>query len=215
MDDLKQAVLASRVIVILRGIELGDMVNTAQALYDGGVRLIEVTFDPRGEHGGERTLRAIALLRERFSGRLHVGAGTVLSVRNVEDAVRAGAQYLISPNVDGRVIERTKQLGALSVPGAMTPSEAVAAHAFGADFVKLFPANLLGPAYLKAVCAPLPHIPFLAVGGIDESNARDYILAGACGVGVGGSLVSPETVRRGEYSRMRERAARIVDAVGP
>ena len=118
-----------------------------------------------------------------------VGAGTVTNTHLVDLTHAHGGQYIISPDTNVSVIKKTKELGMISMPGAMTPSEVITAHNAGADIVKLFPASDLGPRYLKAVRAPLNHIKIMAVGGINQKNMPDFLAAGACGFGVGGGTL--------------------------
>jgi 2-dehydro-3-deoxyphosphogluconate aldolase/(4S)-4-hydroxy-2-oxoglutarate aldolase len=126
----------------------------------------------------------------------------VLTSEQVEHAVESGAQYIISPNTDLAVIKKTKELEKTSIPGAFTPSEMVSAYHAGADIIKLFPAGVFGIKYIKAVLAPLSHIPVIAVGGVDADNAVDFLKAGAIGVGVGGNLVDVKAIYAGEYDKI-------------
>ena len=130
---------------------------------------------------------------------MHIGAGTVLTTEEVEATYRAGGEYIISPNVNTTVIKRTRELGMLSMPGAFTPSEAQTAHESGADFVKLFPVDALGPSYVKAIKAPLCHIKMLAVGGVNESNLCAYLRAGASGFGIGSNIVNKKMISEGDF----------------
>ena len=144
---------------------------------------------------------------------MYVGAGTVTSTALVDLAAEAGALYIISPDTDVEVIRRTRELGLVSMPGAYTPTEAKTAFNAGADFIKLFPCVGDGPGYVKALCAPLNHIPFLAVGGVDVNNAAAYIKAGAVGVGVGSSLVKKTWVDAGEYYKITEEAKKMIENI--
>ena len=156
------------------------------------------------------TIRAVG---DAMNGKLFVGAGTVCSVELCDLAAGAGAQFIISPDADEAVISRTRELGLISIPGALTPTEIKAAWCAGADFVKVFPASAMGPAYLKAVRAPLSHIPLMAVGGVNEQNAGDFIRAGCCGIGVGGNLVNKEWIAAGEFEKITASAAEYLRAV--
>ena len=206
-------ILKNKIIAIIRGIYGEDCRNLAQALYQGGIRLMEVTFDQAKEHTYADTQQAIRMIREQMNGKVLVGAGTVTSVELVELACQAGAQYIISPNTDVTVIRRTKELGLVSIPGALTPSEAQTAHMAGADFVKLFPTSQLGAGYIKAVRGPLNHIRLLAVGGVDQHNASSFLRAGAVGVGVGGNLANREWVQAGRFDDITNLAREYVEAV--
>lgn len=201
--------LKTRIIAIVRGISESSVLPLAKALSGGGIEMMEITFDQSSPESFMSTARSIELLRDRMSGIIFPGAGTVMTTAQVELAAKAGAQYIISPNVDTGVIEKTRELGLVSMPGAMTPSEAGAAHAAGADFVKIFPAGSLGPQYLKNICAPLSHIRFLAVGGIDENNAAGFIKAGAAGLGIGGQLINKDWIAAGDFDRITDLALRI------
>lgn len=114
----------------------------------------------------------------------------------------AGAQYIITPNTNVELIRKVKEYGLLSFPGALTPSEIEIAYQAGADAVKVFPAGNLGPSYIKAVKAPLSHIPLMAVGGVNEKNAADFLAAGCCGIGVGGNLVNKAWIEAGEWEKI-------------
>ena len=212
-ENMLQTILESKVIAIVRGISAQGMCDLAQAMRRGGLRCIEVTFDHTGEEGRQETLKSIRALSKQFGGDLCIGAGTVLSPEDVHDAQQAGAGYIISPNTDAAVIEETKRLGLLSIPGAYTPSEVVYAHRCGADIVKLFPAGILGAAYVKALKAPLKHIPMMAVGGVTPQNTPEFLAAGAVGVGVGGNLVSPKLVAERRFDEVTAIAQQYADAV--
>lgn len=194
-----ERIYEEKIIAIVRGIPSDQIVDLARALAEGGVSCIEVTFD---QTSPEDTLASLRAIKSELGDVICLGAGTVMTVEQVERAAQAGAEYMISPNVDEAVIRATKALGKISIPGAMTPTETAFAYQCGADIVKLFPAGLLGPAYIKAVKAPLKHIPVSAVGNITIENCADFIQAGAVGVGVGGNLVSALLVNEGCFSQI-------------
>ena len=212
-EQIIQEILNKKIIAIVRGVSADRVMPVAQALYDGGITLIEVTFNQRDPASWQATADAIAAIKREMDGKMFVGAGTVTSPALVELAAEAGAGYIISPDTDPAVIRRTKELGLVSLPGAYTPSEAKQAHNAGADFVKLFPCVGDAAAYLKALCAPLSHIRFLAVGGVDADNAADFLRAGAVGVGVGGSLVNKKWTETGNYAAITEEAKRFVQNI--
>lgn len=198
-QSVLERIYEEKIIAIVRGIPSGKIAALAQALAEGGVSCIEVTFD---QTNPEETLTSLRTIKSELGDRICLGAGTVMTVEQVEQAAQAGAEYMISPNVDEAVIRATKALGKVSIPGAMTPTETAFAYQCGADIVKLFPAGLLGPAYIKAVKTPLKHIPVSAVGNITIENCADFIQAGAVGVGVGGNLVSALLVNEGCFSQI-------------
>ena len=214
---MREATLAAlkreKLVAIVRGLPGTVMLDLARALAAGGIRFMEVTFRQDAPETWPETARAIADVRAALPD-MHAGAGTVLTVEQLELARAAGAEYIISPNADRQIIEATRALGLVSLPGAFTPTEIAAAHEWGADLVKVFPAGVLGPGYIRAVRAPLKHIPLMAVGGVDEKNAADFLAAGAAGLGVGGNLVNAEWIRLGAFDRIAALAAAYVRAVG-
>ena len=209
-ERIIQEILEKKIISIVRGVEPDKMVRIAEALYEGGVTMIEVTFNQKNPASWQETADSIAAIKAAMGDRMFVGAGTVTSVELVDMAANAGAGYIISPDTDPDGIARTRELGLVSLPGAYTPTEAKQAHNAGADFVKLFPCVGDAPAYLKALCAPLSHIKFLAVGGVTADNAADFLTAGAVGIGVGSSLVNKKWADAGEFWKITEEAKRFV-----
>lgn len=209
-ERIIQEILDKKIISIVRGVEPDKMVRIAEALYEGGVTMIEVTFNQKNPASWQETADSIAAIKTAMGDKMFVGAGTVTSVELVDMAAQAGAGYIISPDTDPDVIARTRELGLVSLPGAYTPTEAKQAHNAGADFVKLFPCVGDAPAYLKALCAPLSHIQFLAVGGVTADNAADFLKAGAVGIGVGSSLVNKKWADAGEFYKITEEAKRFV-----
>ena len=205
-----QAILDHKIIAIVRGVDSESIVDTAKALYEGGIRLVEVTFNQKDPASFHKTAEAVRAIRRAMGDRMLVGTGTVTTPELVEMSAEAGALYIISPDTDAAVIRRTRELGLVSLPGAYTATEAKQAHMAGADFVKLFPCIDGAPAYLKALSAPLSHIRFLAVGGVNADNAADFLKAGAVGVGVGSSLVNKKWVEAGRFDLITEEAKKFI-----
>ena len=165
-----------KLIAILRGVPMEKLDGVVEALAAGGVRILEFTFDHDGDGlPAARTRRRFATRLKNTASSMLVGCGTALTVQEVEAACDAGACLVISPNVDYGVIRRTRQLGMVSMPGALTPTEIVAAHGAGADIVKLFPAGTLGVDYIKAVRGPLGYIDMSAVGGVKPENVEQFL----------------------------------------
>lgn len=212
-EQIIQKVLEEKLIVIVRGLEKEKMIPLAEAMYEGGIRLIEVTYSANGSISDEVTAECIRSIEEHFGGDMLVGAGTVLTTKQVELTKEAGGSYIISPNVNASVIQKTRELGMVSMPGALTPTEIENAHELGADFVKVFPVSTLGPEYLKAVSAPLSHIKLLAVGGVDHHNLKDYLKAGVCGFGMASNIVDKNAVAEGNYAAITKLAKCYVEAV--
>lgn len=213
-EQILDALMENKIIAIVRGQRTEDMLRLAGALYEGGIRFMEVTFRQDAPETWQETAAAIRSISHEYAGKIFAGAGTVMRPEQLELARAAGAGYIISPNADEEIIRLTRSMGLVSLPGAFTPTEIAAAYKWGADAVKVFPAGALGPGYLKAVLAPLRHIPMMAVGGVDENNAADFIAAGAIGVGVGGNLVNSKWIAEGQFNRITALAAEYVRAVG-
>ena len=197
-----------RIIVALRGVPAEQMVEVALALRTGGIRMLEITFDQLDPDRIAHTQRAIRLVRDAMGDSMLIGAGTVMSVAEVEAAREAGAAYMLSPNIDLDVLRRAKELGMGTIPGAMTPTEVAAAHAGGADLVKLFPCDALGLAYIRALKAPLNHVPILAMGGVNADNLRDYLQV-VEGVGVGSAIANKQLIGKRDYAALTELARRF------
>ena len=212
-ENTMKKLLDGKIVAIVRGIDSQRIVGLAKALAAGGITCIEVTFDQSAPDKLQHTLDAIAAIKKTLGDGVCVGAGTVMTPEQVQLASDAGAEYMISPNTDPEVIAKTKAMGKVSIPGAMTPTEVAYAYQCGADIVKMFPAGILGAGYIKAVKAPLKHIPVAAVGGITPQNCAEFFKAGACGVGVGGNLVSPELVNAGRFDEITALAKAYSDAL--
>lgn len=202
-----------KIITIIRGIQTEKILKTVQALYDGGIRLLEITFDQNSSRCVEDTALAIERICDAFGDKVCVGGGTVLNKEQVDAAGRAGAQFILSPNTDPEVIGYARDLGLATIPGALTPSEVVKAYCSGADFVKLFPAEILGIPYMKSIFSPLNHIPMIAVGGINEKNMNEFLSIGFKGVGVGSNMVRQSLIEAGRYDEITRFAKCYTDAL--
>lgn len=206
MDTLK-FIEENKVIAICRKVYAQQLLDLADALHAGGIKLMEVTFDQADPACISKTTFAIEHLRQRFGDDLAVGAGTVLTPEQVDAAAQAGARYIISPNVDSAVIARTKALGLVSIPGAMTPTEILTAYNLGADIVKLFPAGYLGFSYIKDILAPISHVPLCATGGVSEDTWAQYLNLHFAAAGVSGRLCDKKCIAEGNFAEITRRAA--------
>ena len=213
-EQIIQKVLEKKIVAIVRGVYGEDCVNLARALCEGGIELLEVTFDQSKPELLERTSDTIRMLNEHLGDRMLFGAGTVTSLEMLELAKGAGAQFIVSPDTNEAVIRATVAAGMVSMPGALTPTEIISAHSYGADFVKVFPAGTQGTGYLKAVTAPLNHIRLLAVGGVNEKNIADFLAAGAVGIGAGGNLVNKTWIANGEFDKITALAKEFTENAG-
>lgn len=209
--EIESAIMQSRVVAIIRGMAPDVCLKLAEAYLKGGIHLVEVTFAQNRPETWKDTAATIRAIGERFGGEVRVGAGTVLTAEQLSMCEDAGGEYMITPNVNVDLIKDCVRRGLVAMPGAMTPSEAVAAWDAGASFVKIFPAGSLGPGYVKAMRAPLSHIPFLAVGGIGPDNIADFMKVGCVGAGVGGNLTNGEWIASGEWGKIEDVARKLVE----
>lgn len=205
-EAIIQKVLDKKIIAIVRGVYGEDCLKLARALYAGGIEMMEVTFDQSKPDKLAQTSDTVKLLCEKLGDKMIFGAGTVTSTEMVQLAEDAGAKFIVSPDTNEAVIRKTVADGLVSMPGALTPTEILQAHEYGADFVKLFPASAFGASYLKAVKAPINHVRILAVGGVNEQNLQSFLDAGAVGAGVGGNLVNKSWIAAGEFDKLTEAA---------
>ncbi|KAF4405791.1 bifunctional 4-hydroxy-2-oxoglutarate aldolase/2-dehydro-3-deoxy-phosphogluconate aldolase [Streptomyces lycii] len=178
MNDLLHDLERDRLLVIFRGQSAGQCADLAEGLHEAGIRLFEVTLNSPDPFAG------ITALRDRLGAGARVGAGTVLTTGEVDRVAEAGGQFVVSPDIDAQVVERTRELGMGSVPGAFTPTEVVRAVRAGADAVKVFPISSAGAGHIRQLRGPLPDVPFVATGGVDEELAGECVEAGCAGVGV-------------------------------
>jgi len=207
MGGMLEKLLSNKIVAIFRGIEDSQADGAARALIAGGVSMMEVTMNTKGATG------IISRWREKFGDSASIGAGTVLDTDMAREAVAAGAEFLISPNLDEAVIAYGRERGISVWPGVMTPTEIVRAWKAGADAVKVFPMASLGVKYLAEIRAPLDHIPMIATGGVDLDNIADYFRAGASAVGMGTKLVNLDWVRDGAYDRIEEHVRKFTAKV--
>jgi len=205
-DDLKR-VLDGGIVAIIRAEQGERLVDVARALADGGIDVIEVTFTV------PRVLEIISAVRDALGDRILLGAGTVLDPESARSAMLAGAEFIVAPNVNPDVIRLCRRYDKLVMPGALTPTEVLRAWETGADIVKVFPADVGGPAYLKSLAGPLPQVRLLPTGGVNLDTIEDFLRAGACAVGLGSALVERQAVADGNVERIRELAGRYVEAV--
>ena len=202
-----------KIVAIVRGLSPEYLIRLGHAFEESGIGLMEVTYNQSAPETWKDTANGIEAVEKEFGDRLLVGAGTVITLEQVSMTYNAGGHYLVTPTTQPEIIRAGKALGLGLYPGAFTPSEILAAYDAGADAVKVFPASCLGPGYIKAIRAPLSHIPLMAVGGVNEKNAADFMKAGCVGLGVGGNLVNKEWIRNGEWEKITALAKEFKKAV--
>lgn len=205
-EQVVEQIEAGRIVAILRGDFGGREEEIVDALVESGITAVESTLNSPG------AFDSIVRLATAFGSRIAVGAGTVLRPEEVERAAGAGARFIVSPNLNVKVIEVTKRLGLVSLPGCFTPSEIVEALVAGADAVKLFPAQILGPDFIKAMRGPLPNVRLIPTGGVTPETARSYIASGAWALGVGSELIGRDVMNDEGFESLRRRATAFAEA---
>src|SRR5215475_367639 len=205
-DQLRQ-VLDSGIVAVVRSQDSQQLVEVVRALADGGVTVMEITMSVPG------ALDVLRQVRQTLGDRVLLGAGTVLDPETARAVLLAGAEYIVAPTVNLDVIRLCKRYDKFVMPGAFTPTEILTAWEAGADVVKVFPADVVGPAFFKALRGPLPQVRLMPTGGVDLTTAADFLRAGACCLGVGGQLVEPKAVAAGDFDRIRDLARRYVEVV--
>ncbi len=206
-SDITQRLLEAGIIAIIRADTSDQLLDAAQAMADGGVTAIEVTMT---------TPNALEVVRDaaaKFGDRILMGVGTVLSEENCASAILAGAQFIVTPVTKPEVIRACHRYGKPIVSGAYTPTECLLAHESVADFVKLFRAGLLGPAYIRSILAPLPMLRIIPTGGVTPETASGFLEAGCVALGAGSSLVSKEILKSRDWPALTARAAAFVRAI--
>lgn len=204
--SVMEAITAAGIVAVLRASDAGRFERVAEVLVEAGVTCVEFTLTSRG------AVEALRRFAARMPAAVTLGAGTVLEPETADAAIDAGASYLVSPTVGLDVIGRARRRGVAALPGAFTPTEILRAWRAGADAVKLFPASVGGPAYLRAVKAPLPEVPLVPTGGVGLEEIGRYLDAGALAVGLGGSLVG-DAGEGGDLGALRRRAEAAVAQV--
>lgn len=205
-SDLSR-VLDSGIVAILRANNGDKLVQVAEALLEGGIDVIEVTFTV------PRVLEIISAVRDRLGDKILLGAGTVLDAESARAAMLAGAEFIVTPVVSRPVIETCRRYDKLVMAGAFTPTEILTAWEAGSDIVKVFPADVGGPSYLKAIHGPLPQVRLLPTGGVNLETLPDFVKAGAAAVGLGSALVEKAAIEQGDMNRIRSLAAQYVESM--
>jgi 2-dehydro-3-deoxyphosphogluconate aldolase / (4S)-4-hydroxy-2-oxoglutarate aldolase len=206
MESLNH-ILENQIVAIIRGAEPDTIIEVVQALKTGGIRTLEVTIN------SPEALKVIERLAAEFNNELLIGAGTVLDPQTAREALQAGAKFIISPTLNLETIATTRRYGAVSIPGAFTPTEILRAYEHGGDIIKVFPATL-GPRYIREIRGPLSQVPLMPTGGISIENIREFREAGALAFGIGSSLVNTDQPVNDVYLRaLIEKARKFTQAL--
>ena len=193
-------ILECGIVAVVRAPDGDQLVEVVRALADGGVTTVEITMTV------PNALDVVRRVRDELGDRVLLGAGTILDPETARAAFLAGAEYIVSPTLNLDVIKMCRRYDKIVMPGAFTPTEILTAWEAGADIVKVFPADVVGPAFFKAIRGPLPQIRVMPTGGVDLTTAATFLQAGACCLGVGGQLVEPKAIAEKNFDRLRDLA---------
>src|SRR5579862_7146738 len=193
-------VLDCGIVAVVRSPDSNQLVEVCRALADGGVSVVEITMTV------PNALDVVRQVRQALGDRLLLGAGTILDPETARAALLAGAEYLVAPTINLDVIRLCQRYDKLVMPGAFTPTEIMTAWEAGADIVKVFPADCVGPDFFKAMRGPLPQIRLMPTGGVDLTTAAEFLKAGACCLGIGSQLVEPKAIAERNFERIRDLA---------
>jgi 2-dehydro-3-deoxyphosphogluconate aldolase/(4S)-4-hydroxy-2-oxoglutarate aldolase len=205
--DALARVHSTGIIAVIRAASGELLADVAEALLAGGIEVMEVTFTVPKAH------QVLERVSERLGERILLGAGTVLDTETARIALLSGAEFIVSPTVNVDVIKLCHRYDKLVLPGALTPTEVLTAWEAGADIVKIFPSDLTGPSYLRALAGPLPQVRMMPTGGVNLQTAADFLKAGAFALGIGGSLVDPQAVAAGDLKKIETLARQYVAIV--
>jgi 2-dehydro-3-deoxyphosphogluconate aldolase/(4S)-4-hydroxy-2-oxoglutarate aldolase len=200
-------VLDSGIVAVVRSPEGDHLVEVARALVEGGVTVMEITMSV------PNALDVLRQVRQALGDRILLGAGTVLDAETARAVILAGAEFIVAPTLNLDMIRLCRRYDKLVMPGAFSPTEILAAWEAGADIVKVFPADVVGPDFFKALRGPLPQIRLMPTGGVDLTTAADFLKAGACCLGIGGQLVEPKAVVERNFDRILSLARQFVSII--
>jgi 2-dehydro-3-deoxyphosphogluconate aldolase / (4S)-4-hydroxy-2-oxoglutarate aldolase len=206
-DEQMKIIRETGIVAIVRGIGIDSLFKIAEALREGGVRVIEVTLNTPS------AIEMIGELEKEFGAEMLIGAGTVLDPETARAVILAGAKFVLGPTLNLNVSKLCKRYNTVYVPGVLTPTEIISAWEAGAQVVKVFPAGSLGPRYIKELRGPLPQVEMMPVGGVTVDNAAEFIKAGSSALGIGGELVDRAAVEAGRFELLTEKAHRFIEEV--
>lgn len=207
-QEILSSIIEIGIVPVVRAPSAEAAVRAVEAIYEGGIRAAEITMTVPG------ALRALEKVADALGDKIVLGAGTVLDAETVRVAMLAGAEFFVSPGLKLETIEMARRYSKVSIPGALTPTEVLAAWDAGADIVKIFPCgNVGGPKYIKALKAPFPHIEMIPTGGVNLETAGEFLKAGACAVAVGAELVDARSLKEGRYEVITERARQYLAVI--
>jgi 2-dehydro-3-deoxyphosphogluconate aldolase/(4S)-4-hydroxy-2-oxoglutarate aldolase len=202
--QIVKKIITDKIVAVVRLSEDKDVMQIIDAIYQGGITSMEITMTT------PNAIKIIEMLNNEYENKLLVGVGSVINVKMAEEAISAGAKYVVSPVYNSSIIEISHKKDIPAMPGCFTPTEIYQAYETGADIIKVFPANITGMKFFKAVKAPLPFLKLMPTGGVSLTNANEWIKAGACAVGVGSALLEKEVLADKRYDKLTDNAKTLI-----
>ena len=206
-QEIISTLIESKAIAVIRLSDPGKLIRVAEAIYNGGVKGIEITMTVPD------AINVIRTAVKELGSRMNIGVGSVLDAGTAQRAIDAGASYVVSPIFKKKIIETAHRNDVPAMPGAFTPTEIQTAFEAGADIIKIFPADVVGMAFFKGVLAPMPHLKLMPTGGVTLSNAGEWLKAGACAVGVGSALLDKKAIDSGNYKILTDNALVLIESI--
>ena len=206
-EKILSEIFKVKAVAVLRVKEVEKLKKIIDAICAGGVSVVEITMTV------PNAIQLIEKMNKELDKNIVLGVGSVLNKSVAEDAIRAGAKYVVSPVLKKEIIETSHKYSIPAMPGCFTPTEIQTAYEYGADIIKVFPADIVGIAFFKAILAPLPHLKLMPTGGVSLTNAGDWIKAGACAVGIGSALLDKKAIADENYSILTENASTIMKSI--
>ena len=207
-EEIVDRILEEVVIAVVRVENPDKLLSIVQAIYSGGIRVIEITMTI------PNAFQMIRKLDLEFNGNILIGVGSVLTAKDAELAIKAGAKYVVSPILDTEIINIAHKYDVPAIPGCFTPTEIYNAYKEGADLIKIFPANITGKEFIKAVKVPIPNLKLIPTGGVSLTNVKDWLEAGASAVGIGSSLLDKQAIRNNNYEKLKYNAEVVMNEIG-
>lgn len=206
-EKILEEILKRKAVAVLRVKEEGKLQNVIEAIYAGGISVAEITMTV------PNAINLIERMNEILNSDIIIGVGSVLNSKTAADAIKAGAKYVVSPVFKKEIIETAHNNDVPVMPGCFTPTEIQTAFEYGADIVKVFPADVVGMDFFKAILAPMPHLKLMPTGGVTLTNAGEWLKAGACAVGIGSALLDKKAIQENNYSKLTENARIIMQSI--
>ncbi|MEJ2617516.1 MAG: bifunctional 4-hydroxy-2-oxoglutarate aldolase/2-dehydro-3-deoxy-phosphogluconate aldolase [Ignavibacteriaceae bacterium] len=202
-----KTILENKAVAVIRMNDSAKLIKVAEAIYKGGVQSVEITMTVPG------ALKIIEEAGRTLGDHVNIGVGSVLNKQTANDAINAGAKYVVSPVFKPEIVQEAKKHNIPVMPGAFSPTEILTAFEAGADVVKVFPADIVGMAFFKGVLAPMPHLKLMPTGGVSLTNAGDWIKTGACAVGVGSALLDKKAIAEENYDLLTQNAEKLIASI--